>query len=460
MSKAKTPKLTDHDFFPATWIETRDLPDTSRARDYGYHPYFLTSQVLKHGYLFILSRFTNLGLILFVVTFFFSLYGLNSVDVQGYIGFIYLFFTWFFAILFAFYLRPKAKLEAKHPLKVTVGEEVILEATVTNLQKANRTLQLVPYGLPPGLEIVGNTTTPLPSLGHNESATVAMRIRCLRRGNQSWHGFRLETERPFGLLRSYRTLHFDHAILVYPRFHIINRMTLPPGLRHQSGGTAVAAMIGESFEFIGNREYRQGDNLRDLDWHATARHNRPIVREYREEYFVRVGVVLDTFIPKSHDLTQKLRRRRSANDPDKEDFERAVSTTASICDYLARADYIVDLFAEGSNIHHITAGRSLSYREQLLDILSVVHPNSSAPFGSVEPALVADLGRITTIVCILLDWDAARIEFVEQLLRHDIGLKIIIVRDRPTTIAVTEHYLRLSIDIINRERFLAGLETL
>ena len=54
--------------------------------------------------------------------------------------------------------------------------------------------------------------------------------------------------------------------------------------------------LGESFEYIGNREYREGDNVRDIDWTATARLNTPIVREYRDEYFLRVGVVLDTHV--------------------------------------------------------------------------------------------------------------------------------------------------------------------
>ena len=53
---------------------------------------------------------------------------------------------------------------------------------------------------------------------------------------------------------------------------------VPSGRRYQPGGIAMASKLGDSFEFIGNREYRDGDNLRDMDWRATARLSRPIVR--------------------------------------------------------------------------------------------------------------------------------------------------------------------------------------
>ena len=50
----------------------------------------------------------------------------------------------------------------------------------------------------------------------------------------------------------------------------------------------MASNIGESFEYLGNRDYREGDNPRDMDWRATARAQAPIVREWVEEYMLRV----------------------------------------------------------------------------------------------------------------------------------------------------------------------------
>ncbi len=46
-------------------------------------------------------------------------------------------------------------------------------------------------------------------------------------------------------------------------------------------------------ELIGVRPYRMGDTVRDLHAKSSARLGVPVVREYVQEYFTRIGVVLD-----------------------------------------------------------------------------------------------------------------------------------------------------------------------
>jgi uncharacterized protein (DUF58 family) len=179
----------------------------------------------------------------------------------------------------------------------------------------------------------------------------------------------------------------------------------------------MASNIGNAFEYVGNREYRDGDNVRTIDWRATARLQKPIVREYREEYFLRVGVVLDTFV------------HRKSPAPARENFERAISVCAAVCDFMARSDYIVDLFAAGPNLYHLTAGRSLAYLDQILDILACVDVSDEEPFGTLEPEVIQNLSRITTVVCVFTEWDEARRAFVDRLRREGAGVKVICVRD-------------------------------
>src|SRR5262249_55852640 len=152
----------------------------------------------------------------------------------------------------------------------------------------------------------------IPPLMRGQSQRVRLGLKCNRRGVYTLRGFRVETDFPFGLLRSRRTFEAPRSLLVYPKFTRLARLNLPTGRRYQPGGVALASNLGESFEFIGNREYREGDNVRDIDWRATARLTIPIVREYRDEYFMRVGVILDTHVPRG--------APKSASDA----FERAV----------------------------------------------------------------------------------------------------------------------------------------
>ena len=43
------------------------------------------------------------------------------------------------------------------------------------------------------------------------------------------------------------------------------------------------------------RDYRPGDPLRRIHWKSWAKTGRPVVKEYQDEFFVRHGLILDTF---------------------------------------------------------------------------------------------------------------------------------------------------------------------
>ena len=209
------------------------------------------------------------------------------------------------------------------------------------------------------------------------------------------------------------------SLLVHPSFTPLQRLQLPSGRRYQPGGVASAASRGESLEYIGNRDFREGDDLRHIDWRATARLQTPIVREYREEYFLRAAVVLDTF---------------AEENALPEYFERAISLCAAVSDFMAREDYLVDLFAAGPQIYHLTAGRNLAYLEQILDILACVETNGETPFENLEPEIEEHLAQITTIVCVFLDWTETRRAFVQRLALQGAAIKVLLARDTPPTL--------------------------
>ena len=54
-----------------------------------------------------------------------------------------------------------------------------------------------------------------------------------------------------------------------------------------------SAFKGRGMMFSEVREYQYGDDIRDIDWNVTARHNRPYVKVYEEERELTVLLLID-----------------------------------------------------------------------------------------------------------------------------------------------------------------------
>ncbi len=321
------------------------------------------------------------------------------------------------------WFKPRVLFAARFATRVGAHEPLPVSISVTCTGKYLSRAHVVAHRLPPHFEVRPAPGAELPPLAHNETARVSMHLIPTRRGAWSVRGFRVESDAPFALLNASRLFLQSTQVLVHPMFTALRAFELPTGRAHHPGGVALASSRGEAMEFWGNREWRQGDRLRDIDWRATARLRRPldraIVREYREEWLARVGVILDTHAP---------------DEASADDFERAVSTGAAVGEFLARSDYVVDIFAAGPELFALSAGRSLAYLDQILDILARVETSEVSDWDQLGGALDEYLSQVTTLVCLMLDWDAERRAFVRRLVESGAAVRVILVRDRPPTL--------------------------
>jgi len=395
------------------------------TKDIRYHPLF---QGLLFPWVWRVwtQRFTRAGHYYVVATLFFMAFGSISLDQQFYVPFTYAVGLWTVAYLGMWLGRPAVTLTATYADRAQAGETVQVEIEVQALGRRGVGLSVLPDRLPPEVDAALEDGAELPPLEPGEKARVRLALACRRRGVFQLRGFRVETALPLGLMVAQSVFSERRTLLVAPRFTPLSRMDIPRGRRTQPGGTASAFQLGDSFEFIGSREYREGDPVRSIDWRATARLSRPVVREYREEFLQRVVLLLDTHLPMPPGL------------PPPASFESAVSLTAALGDYLVRSEFALDVFADGPTVHALNAGLGAAARDRMMDLLAAVEADtgqSKGPdFETLEQELTAHLGQITLITCVLQDWDGARQEFVERLRDYGAGLKVVIVRDTPCTL--------------------------
>jgi hypothetical protein len=151
----------------------------------------------------------------------------------------------------------------------------------------------------------------------------------------------------------------------------------------------------------------------------------PVVKQYQQEFLTRVAILLDTYVPGS---VSALRRSGGPDDP----LEANLSMAAAIADYLARQDYIVDLFAAGPELYYFQAGRSLGFVDNILDILACIERCPTDPLETIGPRFNQELTQISTVIVLLLDWEPRRQAFVETVRRSGVRVKPILVSDRHT----------------------------
>lgn len=84
------------------------------------------------------------------------------------------------------------------------------------------------------------------------------------------------------------------SVRVYPNFLSIARLdSLHDKEQERELGLHHIQRRGEGSEFMQLREFREGDNLRHVDWKATARQRKLITREYQEERGQEIIFLLD-----------------------------------------------------------------------------------------------------------------------------------------------------------------------
>jgi uncharacterized protein (DUF58 family) len=199
----------------------------------------------------------------------------------------------------------------------------------------------------------------------------------------------------------------------------------------------------------------------------------PILREWREEYFLRIAVILDTYIPDPKPsvvstlptlgalLPRLNARARAQMDLRRADFERAVALSAAVSDFMAGQEYVVDLFGAGPELFRLQSGRGLATNDQVLDILANTDSTREDTLMSLLPQLEEDLPQLTSVVCIFLDWNDTRHAFAESLRERGAGVKVIVLRSgSPTMNPADDLNFEHEVVVIDEDAFAQGVQSL
>jgi uncharacterized protein (DUF58 family) len=188
-----------------------------------------------------------------------------------------------------------------------------------------------------------------------------------KRGHVLVTGFELSTRFPFGFFRLRRRLRSRNVeLVIYPKLEAASdELHLLP----MNAGRMLSARRGAGHDLHSLRDYQPQDDMRHIDWKATARASRLIVREFASEDERRVHLVFDT---RAHETSA------SVGDAARRDFEarfeRGVTVAASLVAHFLeeRAEVRLTL---GEEAGHYGAGREHLYAS--LRRLALIRPQET-----------------------------------------------------------------------------------
>jgi len=253
----------------------------------------------------------------------------------------------------------------------------------------------------------------IPDLSPGAAHEAQMSLIPMKRGRLHLDSLDLMRLDPLGLFKAQADAHSLGSCLILPRRYVLPALDLPGNRAVLQGSRAVASSVADAEEFQSLRDYRPGDPLRLIHWKSWARSGKPVIREFQDEYSVRHALILDTFAAGEADAV----------------FEEAVSLAASFACTVDTRESLLDLLFVGAEVYRETIGRGHGPVERLLEVLAGVQPCGDKPFQYLHNAVLAQHAALSGCICVLLRWDTARQNLVQQLARLGVPQLIFVLTD-------------------------------
>lgn len=127
-----------------------------------------------------------------------------------------------------------------------------------------------------------------------EHAVFRYYIIALQRGLADFGQVCCRIESPLKLWQKNTYFCESEQVKIYPNYKpLFQSSFINSDQLYSDWGVQLSQRRGDGTDFRQLRDFRMGDSLRQIDWRATARFNRPISREYQEERDQQVIFLLD-----------------------------------------------------------------------------------------------------------------------------------------------------------------------
>ncbi|MGM0507580.1 MAG: DUF58 domain-containing protein [Fusobacteriota bacterium] len=346
------------------------------------------------------------------------------------------------AFFFVIYFRPKLKLKRQLPKYCSVGKKMYYNIEIKNtgnkVEKGLYLKEVIPPPFPTFEEFkyicskkhwfsiklyyriwkrfieknqkINIKIQKIPEIHPGEKKDIEVSFLPLKRGHIYFRGINIIKRDPFSLFQTDRFLKVTDNIICLPKIYNLNIPLISSERKYNQGGIISASKVGNSEEFLSLRDYYPGDPVKNIHWKSYSKTQKPVVKEFNDEFFSRYGLVLDTFLKTGSPV-----------------LEEAISLGASIIGGLELEDSLIDLIFICQKRYIFTSGRGLTNQDKMLEILASVEHCGKSKVTDLEKLVESELDLLSSLIIILVDMDKTRKSLINKLIINEIDIKIILI---------------------------------
>jgi uncharacterized protein (DUF58 family) len=236
-------------------------------------------------------------------------------------------------------------------------------------------------------------------LAPSDRAPLRTALQPRRRGDLRAVGLTVRSHGPLGLAAKQRTFDVPGAVRSLPPFE--SRKHLPSRLARlrELDGRAAVRVRGQGTEFDSLREYVRGDDVRSIDWRASARTSNVVVRTWQPERDRRVVLVLDTS------------RTSAGRVDDVPRLDSAMDAALLLAALAARAGDRIDFVAGDRRVRaRLRSAGARDIAARLQDTMADLEPVIAEADWDAIAGAVQGLGRQRALVVLLTPLEPSAVE--------------------------------------------------
>ncbi len=190
-------------------------------------------------------------------------------------------------------------------------------------------------------------------------------------------------------------------LTVFPPIEDLSDFPLSPRSSQPEIGSFRSGSVGVGTEFFGIRDYLPGDELRRINWKASARTEYLLSNEYEREHVTNIYLIVD--------LTS----------PSRDDLKWVVRASASITTYLLRTRNRLGLVVLGEGVSHVRIESGRRQLLRVLDKLVTAEPGGTGESNTYLRRLIDEMPRCEVFFVSPLKSEAIANTAIEVRIKHE-----------------------------------------